>query len=171
MQLFLRQIRKSKWYRHEGVSWLPEDELQADTLDDLHTTDNAMSVWFVADDRSNINDIVCALAAGRDSLANLDFALFDVEIALSLEIPTKSTFGATLDEKVNEWRRELVHLTARKLLDLAKAISSTGQICRISKKNITELVREAVKSRKVDPAKLSDGVLNGIGISKSKPQS
>ena len=68
MPLFLRIIRKAKWYKNEQVPWLPEGELQADTLTDLSTKSNELSVWHIEDDRSNLEQVVTALAAGRDHL-------------------------------------------------------------------------------------------------------
>ncbi len=45
MPLFLRKIRKAKWYKINGAAWLPAGEFQADALSDLGTKDNTLSVW------------------------------------------------------------------------------------------------------------------------------
>ena len=80
MPFVLRKIRKSKWWKHPGVPWLAHSDLQADALGDLQTSSNQLSVYHIEDDKSNLEQIVTALAASRDTIANLDYALLDLQI-------------------------------------------------------------------------------------------
>jgi hypothetical protein len=76
----LRKIRKAKWYKHQKVAWLKAGELQADAIGDLYTENNALSMWLVTDDKSNLQRVAAALAANCEYLGNLDYALLKVEL-------------------------------------------------------------------------------------------
>lgn len=95
MPLVLRKIRKSKWYKTERVSWLEEGQLQADALADLKTTNNELSVWHIEDDKSNLEEVVAALAANCDDVSNLDYALFDQQLLSEIDIRIKATKGGS----------------------------------------------------------------------------
>jgi hypothetical protein len=155
---FLRTIRKAKWYKNEDVSWLAEGELQADALADLATKGNELSVWHIEDDRSNLEQVVTAVAAGRDNIANLDYALFDQQILSAINIKIKETKGGSPDEKVNAWHRDLVELSATKLMELAKAIQTEAAKERILPKDIIRLIKRAIASGQIERAKLKPGV-------------
>lgn len=162
MPFLLRTIRKAKWYKNENVPWLAEDELQADALADLSTKDNELSVWHIEDDRSNLEQVVTALAAGRDYIANLDYALFDQQILSAINIKIKDTKGGSPDEKVNSWHRDLVELSATKLMELAKAIQTKAVKERVLPKDIVRLIKQAVESGRINRAKLKPGVVGKI---------
>jgi len=160
--LFLRIIRKAKWYKNEQVPWLPEGELQADTLTDLSTKSNELSVWHIEDDRSNLEQVVTALAAGRDNIASLDYALFDQQTLLAINIKIKETKGGSPDEKVNSWHRDLVELSATKLMALAKVIQTEAVKGRILPKDIIRLIKQAIASGQIERAKLKPGIVAKI---------
>lgn len=154
MPHFLRQINKSKWYRNPGVPWLGEGELQADALRDLKTTGNELSVYYVQEGETNLVQITTALAAGRDSVANFDYALIGQEVISTLEIKVKQSSGETLDATVNEWHRDLCELSANKLIDLARAIQNEADKRRILGKKILDHLGEAIRSGRIDTNRL-----------------
>lgn len=155
----LRKIRKSKWYKHERVPWLAEGELQADALGDLQTSNNELSVWQVEDDRSNLERIITALAANSDHISNLDYALFDAQVLLELNIQSKHSRGNTPDEEANVWHLDLIQLSAQKLMKLAKAIMTDGEKVRFLPKELLQSIRQAMTSGQIDRAKLKQDVL------------
>lgn len=79
MPLILRMISKGKWLPEPNLPWLKEDELQADVFHELKTGENTLSVWSIADDRSNLERVVAALAANRNRVSNFDYALISQE--------------------------------------------------------------------------------------------
>jgi len=93
----LRKIRKAKWYKHENVPWLKVDELQADVLGDLYTENNALSVWLVTNDKSNLQRVAASLAANCEHLSNLDYALLNVELIADLNIKIVQKGGDSAD--------------------------------------------------------------------------
>jgi len=154
VSLVLRKIRKSKWYKNEGVPWLAEGELQADALSDLATKDNELSVWRIEGNRSNLERVVVALAAGCDYISNFDYALFDQETLSEINIRIKNTEGDSPDEDANSWHVDLAELSATKLMELATAIMRKAEIKRIPEKSILRLVARAVASGQIDRTKL-----------------
>src|SRR5438874_12791164 len=109
-------IRKARWLTGPDVPWLSPGDVPADALLDLRTEANALSVCQVEADLSNLERVVAALAASRDTLANADFVLFDVRILTSLAIGSEATCGATPDEEANaRWHLDLVELTAARI--------------------------------------------------------
>jgi len=163
---FLRKIRKAKWYKNENVSWLAEGELQADALSDLETKNNELSVWYVEDDKSNLEQIAAALAASGDAISNLDYALLDQEVLSEVSIKVRNTRGGSPDKKVNSWHRDLVELSATALFELAKAIQTKATKERILPRDIGRLIKRAVDAGQIDRTKLKPGVaakLDSIG--------
>lgn len=143
MPFVLRKISRSKWYK-QGHPWLKSGELQADALTDLRTKDNSLSVWQIFDDKSNLDRVVTALATTVNRIANLDFALFNIEILGSLGIAANPTPGKSPDPVVNGWHLDLAELSANKVLVLAHAVSEHGVTNRVLEKRVLELITKSV---------------------------
>ncbi len=158
MPLILRTIRKAKWYRNDPLPWLSPDELQADALVDLNTKGNALSVYLVKeDDAEALERLVTALAANRDSIKELDYALFADDILSEIGIKISAVGGNTPDSVVNTWHRDLTELSASKIMRLADAIRKGARIKRIPGKRIRGLIIDALAANRVDRAKLRLG--------------
>jgi len=151
----LRKIRKAKWYKHRGVPWLAQGDLQADALGDLQTSNNELSVYYIESNKSNLERVVTALAANRDFISNLDYALLDLEVLSELGIKTERRAGETPDAQVNTWHIDLVELSAHKLMDLADAIYKHADKRRLQKKKLIQLIVKAVTSKCIDGTRLS----------------
>ena len=162
MGFLLRQIRKSKWYAHKDVPWLGEGNIQADALADLKTEDNALSVWFIEGDKTNLEDVVAALAAGRDVIANFDYALIDESLVTEIGIKVTATPGEVGDPRVRIWHRDLAELSGGKLYGLALAISKHGEKQRVLPDTVTDLVRRAVASGGIRLADLKPEIASRI---------
>ena len=80
MSFILRKIRKGRWHGSDVLKWLPANELPADSLVDLATKDNQLSIYIVEGDRSNLDRIIAALSANCDFISNFDYALLDKEV-------------------------------------------------------------------------------------------
>jgi hypothetical protein len=140
----LRQIRKSKWYKSEEVSWLHCGDLPADALGDIRTSSNGLSVWEIADDEANLAAVIAALAAGRDAAANFDFALLKQAAVLESNIPIHTKPGDTHDKQVNQFHRELTELSTVKLMALARIIHDEAKKERFPEPKILGLISNAI---------------------------
>ena len=144
MPFMLRKIRQARWYKVEGA-WLAADEIPADPLSDLTTKDNQLSVWYIEDDRLNLERVIAALAASGTDVANVDYALLDHRLLSDMHIKIDSTRGGTPDEEVNtSWHRDLVELSAGKLVTLAIAIFTHAEKQRMPKIRVHQLIAHAV---------------------------
>ena len=163
MPFLLRKIRKNRWYKPDPASWLGLNDLPADPLADLCTSQNTLSVWEIDDAQTNLELVVTALAATCDNLSNLDYALFNRDLVLSLNIEAKPVSGNSPFVDANRWHRDLVELSASKLVGLAKAIYSEAVKNRLPESKIRELIKAAVDARRIDATELKPGIAKKIG--------
>jgi hypothetical protein len=155
MPYLLRKIRRSKWYsKEEGIDWLPEEEVQADALTDLITKSNQLSVWFVPEDRGNISKIVAALSLSGDNVSVVDYALLNVEILSKEGFQIAENPGGTPFESANLWHRDIVNLSAGKVLKLV-TILKKAEKNRCLDKQALEHIKEALRDGKVDLSKIN----------------
>ena len=77
-QLLRGNLRQTRWFVNPDIPWLAPGDLQGDSLVDLITEDNALSVYEV---RNNVEEerVSVALAATRDRPAKYDYAVFEEE--------------------------------------------------------------------------------------------
>jgi hypothetical protein len=132
-------------------------ELQADALADLTTKDNTLSVWML-EDETLVERAATALSANRDVLANFDYVMLDVHHLTDLNIRVHESRGETPDEGVNAWHRDLIELSAQKIMGLAGVIQEHGRIDRIPEKHIAHLIAQGITAKKIDPSKLREGL-------------
>lgn len=157
MALILRIIRKSRWYFKPD--WLSQEDIQADALGDLVTKNNKLSFWHVYKDRSNLERIIAALAAKRDVLSNIDFILFDQYILEENGLKFQQTKGISLDAEANElWHLDLYELSASKLTNLAVAMANSGELKRISEREVKNILANAIATGTIKFDKLSQNL-------------
>jgi hypothetical protein len=161
----LRHIDKRRWDRvGEEIPWLPAGELPAAPLGDLKTTvDSVLSVWEIQEDRSNLEEVVAALAATRDTSDKYDYALFEMELLAVAGIRPESTRGNSADDTINDqWHRNLVELTSSKLVQLARSIYEHGSCERVPERRVNELICYAVEAGRIPRANLKENLRRGI---------
>ncbi len=163
MSLLVRKIRKSRWYRNHD--WLTEVDIQADSLGDLSTKQNRLSVWFVEEDESNLERIITALAANCDTLSNFDYALFSEDILARESIKIEKSRGISKDSDANDrWHRDICELSAAKLLSIAQHISNKGEINRIQEREVGKHISKAVQTGRIKLETLKPGIQSKILI-------
>ena len=102
----LRKIEKNRWMPEAYVA---QDDVPADALRDLQTGSNKLSVWLIEEDKSDLERIVVALAAMRNVLSNLDYALLDSGILDKINIKMSDSLGNSPDLTANSrWHRDLI---------------------------------------------------------------
>ena len=155
MPFILRKIRKARWYGSDVLHWLPPNDVQADSLLDLSTKHNQLSVYIVENDRSNLDRILAALVGNCDFISNIDYALIPAaEVLDRIKIKTVEIKGETSDEQVNTAHRDLIELSASQILELAKSISATGERARLTAKKVAELIERSIDEGHIDQTRL-----------------
>jgi len=141
---FLRKVRFNRWFNIEECPWLAKDELPADPLGDLETSNNELSLWQIEEDQSNLERIITAIAANRESVQNVDYILFNQEIFSEIGINIKKIDGSTPDKEANtSWHCDLIQLSAQKLVKLtAKIVYSNVEPVRVKESRVTQLIKK-----------------------------
>ena len=160
MASFLRVTRQARWLKYPDISWLPRNEIQGDTLRDLQTDDNSLSVFRVESDQDT-ERVVTALAANRDNLANLDYAVFDDATLKSIGVNVAQRSGETPDREVNKLHYNLTNLTVTRLARLA-AVVAAGQHERTPRKMIKGRLQRAVNKGSLDRHRLKSQLLQKL---------
>jgi hypothetical protein len=149
MPLFLRNVRQNRWHNAGAAQWLANGDVPADPLGDLATSENRLSVWEVAVDRSNVERIVRAIAVTRQKIADMGYVLFDSSVLATAGIDTVAEIGETPDEGANNWHRDLIELSGNKLVILTKLILESGESGTILKKRLEQLVTDGVEQKQL----------------------
>jgi hypothetical protein len=154
MPFLLHTIRKIKWSYDPDIRWLQLGELQADALVDIKTTDNALSMWFIEDDRSNLERVIAALAANQDYPANIDYALINLSDIAGNGFKLEKTKGETADIQVNSWHHDIVELSAGRLLQLAQVFQSAAEKQRVPKPDVHQFLLRGINQKHLDPQRI-----------------
>ena len=152
MPLLLRTVKQHRWHKEAAEPFLANNDVPADPVQDLRTQQNLLSVWEVAQDRSNIERIVRAMAIGCHEIASMGYVVFDSGLLPAAGIEIRESKGTTLDEGANAWHRDLV-VSGNKLVALTKAILRHGESGTVLKKNLRQLVDEGIRDGQL-PEKL-----------------
>jgi hypothetical protein len=152
MPYLLRKIRKARWSPELRDEFGPFDDQDcpADCVADLSTAGCRLSLWEIHDDRSNLGEVIVALAANADHLSNLDYALIPrdkIEEIAQLEV----TEGQTAHIQANQkWHRDLIGLSGRRLIDIAALIFSIAERRRVLQREVSHMVQDALERKRLD---------------------
>src|SRR5688572_7589842 len=128
MPLLLIGVRENRWHKDLAREWLERDDVPADPIGDLRTTDNQLSVWEIVPDRSNLPRVVRALSVGKDDIADSGWLVFHSDLLTNAGVkPALVTNGTTKDNGANHWHRDLVDLSGNQLVALARAMMAHGE--------------------------------------------
>lgn len=158
MAQFLRTVRKAKWIRNPKLGWLGPQDIQADALGDLRSTDNSLSLYIVNDDSEEEKlRVAAALALTRDHIANVDFVLVEEQFLASIKVKVEVVDGETPDDYVNKLHRDLSELSASQIYEIAKEIARKQSVQRLQQAVIIAEISKNVAANKIDISKLKTG--------------
>lgn len=164
MATFLYRIKQENWV-FDDCPWCGEGEFPADPLTDLPTKSNKLSVWIVEQDQQNLNYIISALASQRPSAQHYDYVLIEEGVFSDLGIKIDTSIGSTPDDEANHlWHRDLIELSAQKLVALAGQILQQNNYQRILFKDVSEHIQEAVASRRLNLKRVNPDLKKSLGI-------
>lgn len=166
MPLVIRKVdRKPLWDRNTSLvqPWLSVDDLAADALHDLRTKENRLSVYIIDSlTQPTLDRLLAAMAACRDVLDKIDYAVFDSQLLAHIDIRLELTKGETPDDEVNDWHHDLVELTASKLATLGTTMKQHGKVLRKYPKDVLDLVQRGVGLGQIDRSRLKQGLATKI---------
>ena len=149
MAFILRKLdRKAAFYRADSIQ---DGDVQADALYDLRTSSNTLSVWMIEENLANLNRVIAALAAGRETVDKLDYALIERQSLDQLGIEVVKAKGGSYDDQANAlWHQDLRGLSGAKLVDLAYLIQEKAELGRVQKKKVAALIVTSVHKGFID---------------------
>ena len=149
---FLRKIRRGKWAKHPVDDWPEDSGLHCDAFDDMQTKECSLSVYAIMD-MADRKRVAVALAATRDEISLMDYAVFEGSSLESLGITIRQSKGDTPDQDVNELHYDLESLTVKRLAQLTEIVS-TGEHERIPRQDIKASLHEAVRVGRLSMARI-----------------
>ena len=162
MRLFLRKIRWDYWASIQAEEEGAQNPFPADPLADLAPKDNRLSVYLIEpnDDRQ-LERVLAALAATRQSLNLIDFTLFDESLLKDLHLAYVQKPGSTFDPVVNGLHWEIVHLTAEDLVAMARALSVLDPDRR-EEPEVGNLISRGLCAGHIDQTKLQSALIDRL---------
>ena len=150
MPFLARQIKQARWLSAIESFDRGGSDIYPDCLGDLATKESAISLWLVEDDQSNLDEIVCALAACREAVDSLDLLLLPSSIPTSIGTVSVSVENSPYPEAYNNWHRNLGDLSGQRLIQLARYIVSGDQHPkRIKKDRVGEILLSRFQAGKL----------------------
>ncbi|MDR3614725.1 MAG: hypothetical protein P4L53_14295 [Candidatus Obscuribacterales bacterium] len=100
--------------------------------------------------------IIAALAASCEALSNFDYALLNLSDVEELKLQFQAVSGETADDIANDqWHRDLIELSARKILELADSMQTKAQFQRLNEQSITRIVKESIERKTIDDSRIN----------------
>jgi hypothetical protein len=161
--LLLRITKYNKWINTKP-NWLKEGEIPADPISNWQTTENKMSVWVVDNDVGLIEQIVAALAVNRIKVEDFEYVLLDSKIVAETGIKTIQIKGEILDNNLKNLHRDLVEISAQKLLKLTEvifhAIEQEDTILeRVPRKTVARYILDSINKRCIDSTRVKPEII------------
>src|SRR5215813_14154600 len=90
MPLLIKLDNKRMWDRPE---WLPVGEVPAEAVQDFRVDGNELSLWYVEPDGSNLDRVLAAIAANRQHVDKIDYAVFEDAVVERCGLTIRPTPG------------------------------------------------------------------------------
>jgi len=166
MSYFLRAIRSNiEWDNPDYRSWLLEDELPSCIIRDLRADDNALSLWEISDDQSNLLDIVAAFVSGGNGIKNdFDYALLSAKYLNEISVMPTKIPARTAYTNFNQYHCNVPNLSINQVVYFAYLLSRHGIFDRMGWKDIEKRLKEAHTRGQLDLTKMKRGLKKQLGI-------
>ena len=153
MEFVLRKLDRRAAFH--PVDWIQEGDVSADALSNLRTIGNALSVWQIDENTTNLDRVIAALAAGRMKLDKIDYALIDRQALDPLGIRLVKETGGSFDRDANTmWHQDITGLSGSKLLELASTLQTHAKFKRIHRNDVRDLVVASIDDGFIDSTQL-----------------
>lgn len=168
MTLVLRKLdQKRNW---DDQDWLPRHGIQAQVTKCLQPSSNKLSVFIVQAEQ--ITRVVAALALTRDTLQHLDLAIVDAKLLSAPSLRQDTTEAQTPDREINRWHIDLIELSLARLMTIAQAIKTQGDIRRYQKNDVLSAIKSSfdggfINKQQLKPQMRDSLNRNGLALNDS----
>ncbi len=161
MPSLLRKTAPGKW--REDDTWMRLGDLPADAFNDLRTDRNALSVWWIEDDKSNLEDVLTALAATGNCASAMKYRLLDPSIMTGLGIEISLAPGDSPFARANGWHRDLTKLTCESLFAIARVLAKC-EVHTVSAGGVRMHVTNAINAKLLDIHRMHPALLQSLRL-------
>ena len=156
MSYFLREVYSNTKWEKTQFPWLKPDELPSCIIRDLRADDNALSLWEIKGDKSNLLDVISALVSSdRKSVKNdFDYALLDEKNLDEISFKPIKKIGKTPYRDINSFHYDVPNLSINSVIYFAYLLSRLGNFDRMGWKDIEIRLKDANKKGQLDLAKM-----------------
>ena len=164
MPLVLRRTRDNLIWDNSAdqLPGLEIDDIAADPITDLNTRENELSIYLIQDELTELDRCLSALAAERMNLQDLDYILFDKDIIDQLLLEINNVEGNLKDHEINKLHRNIIKLSAKKLISLSKKIMEKCQRKRILEEDVARIIVKSINNNWIKKNSLSKSLLSEI---------
>jgi len=163
MPSFLRKIRMARWRdAAPNHQWLAAGEIPADPVCAFDTQNNSMSVYIADSGIRTVEQLAAAYTATRDSLQPFEYVIFESDDVNRAGIEVAGVEGTTPDAESNKLHRDLVKISAQKLVALTSRMlqRDVAEICdRVNRKDVASHIVRGLKEGWLDATKINPKVL------------
>lgn len=166
MGYLVRMINKEQnWAQYQQE--IPEvDQINADSISELATTDNCVSTWYI-DTKENINQAVLALTSGFRNLDSIKLVVLNMENIDKYGLTAKQSAetGITKAKGYEKYHYDIIGLNHRGLGNLAQLIMMTlhdNGVVNVEKPAIVEILSKAMAEKIVDFDSLDKNLKAGL---------
>jgi hypothetical protein len=124
--MYLRKINIAFW-TEEPPHWLARDDAIGCQIADLSNrmVENTVSIYAVPDTLpQTLLRLGAALLATRQKLEDVHYLLFDAAVLERVAAEVEKSPGETTDPVVDDWHRDLIHVSGNLLTRLAMELRS-----------------------------------------------
>ena len=163
-------IQMAKWRADDGLA--ARFVLANAVSNDVRLAGNTLSVW-VCDpsDPRSIEDVVLALASGRDSVAKLDVVWIEAAEIKRIMIDIEEVLGVSLVPTLNDRHRDLKGIDIVKLVRLGRRMAEAvgaEKYKRFTEKQVLKLIVTAINSAKLQLYDLSEKIQEKVRVELTK---
>lgn len=168
MPYFLRAIYSNiQWEKTRFPTWLNQDDLPSSIIRDLRADDNALSLWEIPDNKSNLLDVSAALVSLRNDIKqDFDYALLDAKHLDGLTFDASKEPGSTACLNVNHYHRNVPRLSLNNVVYFAYLLSRHGDFDRVGWKEISARLKKAHTDGQLDLKKMKPALKKQLGITR-----
>jgi hypothetical protein len=156
--MLARKIGLAKW---QLQVYFQPDEIGADAVTGcIRTSGNSLSWWRCTKSREDVAEVALALACKMDRFEKIDVVtLSDTELE-AIGVETQETVGDTPVKELRHRHVDMRYLDLKRLVTLAGTIApgirSGDSVTMFTKKELMNLVRDAVSANRVSREDLSE---------------
>lgn len=169
MPYYLRAIHSNlEWHNPDYSSWLQQNELPSCVVRDLRADNNALSLWEISDDQSNLLDIIAAFVSSSSHglKDNFDYALLSSNYLDDISFTPIKSSGNTPYTIFNHYHCDIPNLSLNQVVYFAYLLSRHGIFERIGWKDIQNRLKEAHTKGQLDLNQIKSGLKKQLGIPK-----